>query len=356
MKNFVRILMLLILIACGLSTSAWAITMRIVGPEQLSPIAVSGLKNLGGVDERLSTAFTEILQRDLKLSGYFRIIDPQTYIEDPQKSGYDLGQFNFGDWSSINVEFLVKGAIKRDGPNVSLEVMLFDVPQQRRMMGKKFSGIPHDVGEMARRFADAILQSVTGVRGPFDTKLAFVSTRGGRFKEIYTSWLDGAALDQVTNNPTINLFPSFDRDAHHLLYLSYKTMSPALYLVDLGGSVESRIDVPLGMPVGGAMTPDGRIVGAFSKGGRTNLFLLDASGNELRRLTDTSGINVNPSICTKGKRLAFTSDRSGNPQIYVMDLDGTGAKRVTYSGDYNTAPALSPDCKRIVYESRSGGA
>src|SRR5260370_38218923 len=102
------------------------------------------------------------------------------------------------------------------------------------------------------------------------------------------------------------------------------------------------------------MAADGRIVGGFSSAGRNNIFLLDASGNELRRLTDTSGINVNPSICAKGKRLAFTSDRSGNPQIYVMDLDG-GAKRVTYSGDYNTPPAISPDCKQIVYQSRPGG-
>ena len=355
MKNFVRILMVLILIACGLSTSAWAITMRIVGPEQLSPIAVSGLKNLGGVDDRLSTAFTEILQRDLKLSGYFRIIDPQTYIEDPQKSGYDLGQFNFGDWSSINVEFLVKGAIKRDGPNVSLEVMLFDVPQQRRMMGKKFSGVPHDVGEMARRFADAILESVTGVRGPFDTRLAFVSIRGGRFKEIYTSWLDGAALNQVTNNPTINLFPSFDKSAHHLLYLSYKTMSPMLYVLDREHGMETTINAHLGQAVGGALTPDGRVVAAFARGGRTNLYLLDRSGNEIRALTEGNGISVSPSVCADGDRMAFTSDRSGTPQIYVMPLAGGAAKRITFKGDYNTTPQFSPKGDKLAYQSRASG-
>jgi len=355
MKNFVRVLILSVLIACTLSTSAWAITMRIVGPEQLSPIAVSGLKNLGGVDDRLSTAFTEILRRDLKLSGYFRLIDQQTYIEDPQKSGYDLGQFNFGDWSSINAEFLVKGAIKRDGENVSLVAMLFDVAQQRRMMGKKFTGIPHDVGEMARKFADAILESVTGLRGPFDTKLAFVSTDGGRFKEIYTSWLDGAALNQVTNNPTINLFPSFDKSAHHLLYMSYKTMSPMLYVVDREHGMETTINAHLGQAVGGALTPDGRVIAAFARGGRTNLYLLDRSGNEIRQLTEGDGISVSPSVCADGDQMTFTSDRSGTPQIYVMGLGGGDARRITYQGDYNTAPSFSPDCKQIAFESRSGG-
>ena len=64
-------------------------------------------------------------------------------------------------------------------------------------MGKKFTGTSQEVGEMARRFADAILEAATGKRGPFDSKLAFVSTRGGRFKEVYTSWLDGGGLFRV---------------------------------------------------------------------------------------------------------------------------------------------------------------
>ena len=329
--------------------------IRIVGAERVSPIAVAQLKNLAGDnDHRVSSVFTATLVRDLKLSGYFRVIDPHAYVEDSQSSGYDVGQFNFADWSSINAEFLVKGAVKR-GAKVSLEVMLFDVGQQRRMMGRKYVGSPHEVGEMARRFADALMESVTGTRGPFATKLAFVSTRGGRFKEVYTSWLDGGSLFRVTDNPTINLFPSFNKAADRLLYLSYKTMSPALYLVNLDRGVETRIEPPLGMAVGGALTPDGRIVGAFSSAGQTNLYLLDQSGGEMKALTDEKAINVNPAPCLGGDSFAFGSDRSGTPQIYVMDTDGGAARRVTYKGDYNTAPAFSPDCKKIAYEGRIEG-
>src|SRR5262249_37737889 len=157
-------------------------------------------------------------------------------------------------------EFLVKGAVTRHDSKITVEALLFDVGQQRRMMGKRFTGQPDEVAEMARRFADAILEAVTGKRGPFNTKLAFVSTRGGRFKEIYTSWLDGGTLYRVTDNQTINLFPTFDKTAQHLLYLSYKTLSPELYLVDLDQEVEHRIAPPLGMAVGGTLTPDGRII------------------------------------------------------------------------------------------------
>ena len=330
--------------------------MHIVGAEQVSPIAVSALKNLAGDDDhKVSDVFIATLRRDLKLAGFFRLIDPSAYVEDAQSSGFDVGQFNFADWSSLNAEFLVKGGVRRDGANVSVEAMLFDVGQQRRMMGRKFTGMPREVGEMARRFADALIQSVTGTRGPFASRLAFVSTRGGRFKEVYTSWLDGGSMFRVTDNPTINLFPSFDKSASHLLYLSYKTMSPALYVVDLAHSVETRVDSPRGMPVGGTLTGDGRIVAAFSRAGKTNLYLLDQGGAELRALTDNPAINVNPAVCKAGNQMAFASDRSGNPQIYLMDLASGEAHRLTYKGDYNTAPAFSPDCKKIVYEGRTGG-
>jgi TolB protein len=330
--------------------------IQITGAGRLYPIAVSGLKDLSGDGaHNVSRVFDTTLTRDLELSSFFRIIDSQAYIEDPQTSGYDIGQFNFADWRSINAEFLVKGAVTHQADKVMVEALLFDVGEQRRMMGKRFTGEPNEVSEMARRFADAVLEAVTGKRGPFDTKLAFVSTRGGRFKEVYTSWLDGGMLFRLTDNPTINLFPSFDRSAQHLLYLSYKGLSPALYLVDLGQQVETPIAPPLGMAVGGTLTPDGQIVGAFARGGHTNLYLLDQSGNPIRTLTDSSGINVSPSVCRNGRELAFTSDRSGNPQIYVMKMAGGQARRLTYQGDYNTAPAFSPDCKKIAYERRSAG-
>jgi TolB protein len=330
--------------------------MTINTAPRAQPIAVSALKNLGGDDDhKVSETFGKVLKRDLTLSSFFRILDPASYIEDAQNSGYDIGQFNFGDWSSLGADYLVKGSVTRAGDTIKVEALLFDVPQQRRVMGKKFTGNPHDVGEMARRFADAILQSATGTRGPFDTKLAFVSTRGGRFKEVYTSWLDGGGLFRVTDNPTINLFPDFDRDVSHLLYLSYKSFSPELYLVNLGQRVETRINPGLGQAVGGALTPDGQIVAAYERGGRTNLYLLTVAGGMVRALTNSGPINVSPSVCPDGGEFVFTSDRSGTPQIYTASLDGGRATRVTFKGTYNTAPAFSPDCKQIAYESREPG-
>ncbi len=339
------------------------ITITIAGPgSQLSTIAVSGLKNLGGDDDhRVGSTFVGTLRRDLELSGYFRIIDPHAYIEDPQSSGFELGQFNFADWRSINADFVVKGSVAASGPGttgagVKLTAFLYDVAQQRRMMGKNYSGDPGDVARMARRFADAILEAATGQLGPFDSKLAFVSTRGGRFKEVYTQSIDGQDLFRLTDNPTINLFPSFDRSTRYVLYLSYKSMEPALYLADLKEQREARLESPHGRVIGGTISPDGeRIVAAIERDGTTNLYLITREGAEIRQLTDTNGINVSPAISPDGATLAFTSDRSGTPQIYVMTLAGGTPKRLTYGGDYNTTPVFSPKGDKLAYQSRNNG-
>jgi TolB protein len=347
---------LLMLLATPFAARA-QIKMEIIGPgSRLSAIAVSPLKNLGGDDQHgVSRQFDSILSRDLELSGYFRLISPKAFIEDAQASGYDLGQFNFADWRSINADFLVKGAVKVDGTQVQVTALLFDVAQQRRMMGKSFTGQLSEVPKMARRFADALLQAATGVQGPFDSRLAFVSTRGGRFKEIYLQSIDGRGLFRLTDNPTINLFPAFDRKGE-VLYLSYKTMMPALYLANPAERREVRIESKRGKMVGGAISADGQLIAAaIEHNGATNLFLLDRDGHELRELTDTGGINVNPAFSSDGRMLAFTSDRSGTPQIYLMTVGGGVPRRVTYKGNYNTTPSISPDGKYIAYESRDGG-
>jgi TolB protein len=341
------------------SAAAPPITMTIAGPgSQLSTIAVSGLKSLSGDDDhRISGEFIGTLRRDLELSGYFRIIDPHAYIEDPQSSGFELGQFNFADWKSINADFLVKGSVAADGSGIKLTAYLYDVAQQRRMMGKNYSGNAVDAARMARRFADAILEATTGQKGPFDSKLGFVSTGGGRFKEVYTQSIDnGQKLFKLTDNPTINLFPSFDRTTRYVLYLSYKSMEPALYLADLKDRRETRLDSPHGRVIGGTISPDAeRVVAAIERGGITNLYLITREGAEIRQLTDTNGINVSPAISPDGETMAFTSDRSGTPQIYVMPLGGGAAKRITFSGDYNTTPAFSPKGDKLAYQSRASG-
>lgn len=331
----------------------------IVGPgAERYPIAVSPLKNLGSGEDpkKLSEAIADTISRDLVLSGWFRVLDRSAYIEDPQRTGITLGSFDFRDWSILGAEALIKGGFNLQGEDLQAELRLFDVYQAKEVVGKRYTGKAKDFRRVAHKFSDEIIFQFTGVRGVFDTRIAYVSNSGGRFKEIFVSHLDGSEKVQVTNNRTINLSPTWTPDGRSILYTSYKEGGPGLYLFDLFAGKDTKFSARGGLNLGGKWSPDGKLAAvALERDGNTDLYLLDRTGKIVRRLTDDSSIDISPTWSPDGTRLAFVSNRSGTPQLYVLDLASGKTRRLTYSGGYNTSPDWSPKGDRIAYTGRTSG-
>ena len=332
----------------------------IVGPgAERFPIAVSPLKNLGQVvdDKNLSEAIADVVARDMVLSGWFRMLDRSSYIEDPQRSGVKLGGFDFRDWSTIGAEALVKGGFEIRGETLVTEFRLYNVYQRKQMVGKRYTGRVKDFRRIAHKFADEIIFQITGVRGIFsDTRIAFVSTTGGRFKEIYVSHLDGTEKIQVTKNRTINLFPSWAPDGRAILYTSYKDGKPGVYQFDFSSDKETNFSSGKGLNLGGEWSPNRKNVAlTLERDGNVDIYLLDHKGKIIRRLTKNPGIDVSPTWSPSGDQLVFVSNRSGSPQLYILDLKEKETRRLTYTGGYNTSPNWSPKGDRIVYTGLSGG-
>jgi TolB protein len=325
---------------------------------QKFPIAVSPLKNLGTAPDagKLSEGIADSMVHDLDLSGWFKVLDRSAYIENPQQTGITLGAFDFKDWSTIGAEGLVKGGFSVQGEEVTVELRLFDVYQSKERIGKRYVGRVKDYRRIAHKFVDEIINQFTGTPGIFNTRIAYVSTSGGRFKEIQVSHLDGSEKFQVTNNRTINLSPSWTPDGRSVLYSSFKERNQTLYLFELFSGKEIRFSPRTGRYLGGKVSPDGQTVAAtFETAGNTDLFLLDRNGNVVRRLTDDPGIEVSPSWSPDGRQIVFVSDRSGSPQLYILDVASGKTRRLTYSGSYNTSPDWSPKGDKIVYTGRVGG-
>jgi TolB protein len=331
----------------------------IVGPgAERYPIAISPLRNLAPGDDsrKLSEGIADTIVRDLNLSGWFKVLDRSAYLENPQTSGVTLGSFDFKSWSVIGAEGLVKGGFTVQGEDLTVELRLFDVYQGKQVVGKRYTGTAKDYRRIAHRFADEIIFQFTGVQGVFNTRIAYVSTSGGRFKEIYVSHLDGSERIQVTNNRTINLSPSWSPDGRSILYTSYKEGNPSLFLFDLFSGKDVKFSSRTGLNLGAKWSPTGKQVAVtLERQGNTDIYLLDSSGNVVRRLTEYAGIDVSPTWSPDGRSIAFVSDRSGGPQIYIMDVDSGKTRRLTFAGGYNTSPDWSPKGDRIAYTSRVGG-
>ena len=345
-----------VLLALVRGTAQGQVRGTIIGPGATSyPVAVSPLRT-AGVDTRAGELFADIVAKDLDLSGYFKIIDREAYIEDPQRSGVTSDSIDFRDWSTIGAFALVKGTIERSGDGLVVEARLFDVVERTQLGGKRYRAGERDLRRVAHRFADEVLLQLTGERGPFDSRIAFSSRRSGGFKEIYTMSLDGDDLRAVTRERLIALAPTWSPDGRSLLFTSFRTGNPSLFRIDVDGSAPRLVSSRPGLNLGGRWSPSGRAIAvALENSGTTDIALLDPSGRLLRYLTRDRALDVSPSWSPDGRRLAFCSDRGGGPQIYVMDANGANSKRVTFRGSYNTSPAWSPKGDRIAYASRIGG-
>ena len=327
----------------------------IIGPGvKRYPIAISPLKELAtpGTGDQ----FTRALGRDLELSGLFRIIPSDTYLENSQSSGVTAESINFDNWSVIGALALIKGSAERRGDDLSIEARLFDVAQHKQLAGRRFHGRAADEVRMANRFADEVIQYFTGERGPFDSQIAFLSTRGGRFKDVYIMSANGDAVRRITNDNTLNLSPSWTPDGGALVLTSYRGGNPDLFSIVLSRGSWTKLSSLRGLNLGGRWSPDGRrIAVTVEYDGNPEIAVLNSDGSLQRRLTDHWAVDVSPSWSPDGQQLAFCSDRSGAPQIYVMQADGGGVRRVSTSGNYNTSPSWSPKGDRIAYASRVGG-
>ena len=333
----------------------------IVGPgAERFPIAVPLLKNFGSQTSdgkySYSKGMADIVARDLELSGWFKVLNRLAYIEDPREKGTALGSFDFRDWSTIGAEALVKGGFEVREESIVAEFRLFDVYRRRQIVGKRYTAEIKDFRRIAHKFVDEIIYQFTGERGVFDTRIAYVSTGSGRFKEIYVANMDGTERVQLTKNRTINLSPSWSPNGRTLLYTSFKEGKPRVYQRDLSSGKDSMLSSRTGLNLGGSWSADGKTIAvSLERRGNVDVYLLDPSGRIVRRLTKSPAIDVSPSWSPEGDRLVFVSNRSGGPQLYIKDLANGETKRLTYTGGYNTTPEWSAKGDKIVYTGRSSG-
>lgn len=307
---------------------------------QKIPIAVPYLDVTPNTFENdlLGRKISEVLSNDLIFHGYFSVLDPARY-------GYRQG----ADWSKFRLDYLVKGSMEKKGDSMTAELRLFDMSTGSMIQGRRYNGKVKDYRMMAHRFCDLIIMAITGKHGVSLSKITFIAKKDG-IKEVYTSDFDGFNIRRETFDKGVAISPQYSPNGKYLVYTSYKTGKPCLYIKDTKTGKIYRLAKYSGLNIAPAWHPDSHSLAVtLSKDGNPDIYIIDLKGRIKTRLTRGPGINVSPTWSPDGKRLAFVSDRTGSPQIYVMDVQTRYAKRITYNGNYNTDPHWSPQGDRIVY-------
>jgi TolB protein len=321
------------------------------------PIVIPKWKSVDKTPPALSEKAYEILANDLNLSGFFRVIDYHRLpINLRDKEGIPAGVL-LQEWIPAGGEILLAGetSLESNGLTLRLRFHLFDLIEQKHLIGKQYEGHLQNLRNMVHRVADEVALQLTGEKGIHNTKIAYAVLQG-EGKEIFISDFDGANIKQITQNYSINLSPAWAPDGKRIAFTSYLKRNPDLYLIDLDGKNLHRLSYYPGLNASPSWSPDGKQI-ALMMGmeGKSDIFLIDANGGNPKKLTKSHGNEASPSWSPDGKWIAFVSDRSGSPQIYVMAKDGSEVRRLTYEGNYNTNPSWSPKGDRIAFCGRVGG-
>lgn len=299
-------------------------------------------------------AASERLAYYLEFSGYFTLSDPGAFLEDSQTMNITGSGIRYRNWTAIGSEMLVTGGVViRDG-DAEFELRLFDTVKQKMLVGKRYRGSPDDHIRVARRFCSEVVFAVTGSRGFFDSKIAFVSNGTGH-KEIQLSDFDGTNIKRFTRHNSISLFPDWSSDGRWIAYTTYADKHPRIRIQHVKEKRVAFIKKP-GLQAVPAWVPGKfELAASLSFSGDQEIYLLTGNGKVIKRLTSSVGIDVEPTWSPDGKRMAFVSKRSGNPQIYVLDTVSGRVQRLTFEGRYNTQPSWSPKGDKIAYSAMHNG-
>ena len=253
------------------------------------PLAVPLFKNQAGGprEDENSRKAVDLMAGSLDFTGYFKILDRGAFLFDPQKSGVAAADINFQNWTVVGAELLITGTFEQTGDNVTMELRLFDTIRSRQVLGKRYSGNAAETRKMILRFCAEVIYYLTGNKGIFNSKIAFVSTGSGK-KEIYTCDFDGYNPTRLTYNDSISLFPSWSSDGQYLAYTSYKGGKPDIYIRNLADKRESVI-AQEGLNITPAWAPDRlELAATMSFSGDQEIYLLTGTGKMIKRADQQS--------------------------------------------------------------------
>lgn len=312
------------------------------------PVAIADFAG----DDAQGRAIADVIRADLTRTGQFRLINAAG-------SGLNVdSQINYDDWRNKGADFLAYGSITR-GPDGRYDVRyrLADTIKKGQLDGVAFSGTEKELRRVAHQIADRIYEKITGVRGVFSTRIAYVLKRGNTY-ELQIADADGQNPQVALRSREPVISPSWSPDGGKLAYVSFESGKPVVYVHTLATSARVPVANFKGNNSAPAWSPDGsKLAVALTRDGLSQIYIVNADGSgNARRLTRSPGIDTEPFFTPDGRSIIFTSDRSGGPQIYQTSLDGGDARRLTFNGTYNISPRVSPDGSTLLYVSRRDGA
>lgn len=330
----------------GWAAAQFRVEVTGVGVPQI-PFAVAPFRVAAAVPQDVAA----IVAADLVRSGQLRQVPSGAGGLD-ESSRPDLAP-----WRGQGADALITGSVSRlaDG-RFDVRFRLWDVVRGTDLGGLSYPVAAADLRLAAHRIADYVYEKLTGQRGVFSTRIAYVTKNADRH-QLWVADADGENAQAALTSREPIISPAWSPNGAQLAYVSFESLKPVIYAHDIATGRRRLLASFRGSNSAPAWSPDGkRLYATLTLAGSSQIYALDLEGGQPRRITQTGGIDTEPVFAPDGQTVYFVSDRGGSPQIYRMTPEGRDITRVTFEGNYNISPAVSPDGRTLAFISRIGDA
>lgn len=340
---------MLVTLCVATDATAQKLRINVQGIAQPTPVAIVPF-GWEGNSPRSPLDIAGVINNDLKRSGRFAPIAETDMLQKPT----DGADVDFDDWTILGIEAVVVGKLIETGDNAyTLQFQLFDPISRKQLVGYRMPASRGTMRAAAHRAADMIYEKLTGIKGVFGTKVAYVTAeQQGKERQysLIVSDQDGENDHKIMESKDPIMSPAWSPDSRQLAYVSFEGSRSSIFVQTLRSGNRFQVSNKPGINGAPSFSPDGRklVVTLGGVDGNPDIYVLDIRTREATRLTTHRAIDTEGTWSPDGRYIYFTSDRAGGPQIYRISANGGTPERVTFEGSYNARPRLSPDGTRLA--------
>lgn len=353
MKLILRVFVLFSFLIASVTQMAFAESeVRIVvddGVDNARPIAIVPFKWNGTGDQPIDVA--KIIKDDLRNSGKFNPINPVYMPQQPTSSNEVIPE----SWTKLGIDAVVVGQITPNDKGYGIAFQLVDTlgisgNPGSVLLQKQYSVTKKGLRLGVHTISDDIFLQLTGIRGAFRTKIAYIVQKDGGNNpyQLRVADYDGHNQMIVYSSADPLMSPAWSADGKRIAYVTFENNKSQLVMKTLTTGKRQILASFPGHNGAPAFSPDGtKLAFASNKDGVLNIYILNLQTNAITQLTHNSGNNTEPSWSSNGESIIFTSDRTGRPQVYSMSSIGSNVTQLTSNG-MNYSGSLTPDGETLV--------
>ena len=354
------------LIFCTIPAKAALDIVITEGVDAARPIAVIPFVWQGATP--MPQQISDVVMSDLARSGTFK---PMEELGLPQRNISSVSNFDVKTWSGVAAEAVVMGSVKPFGPDQYLvNFELIDLVKAQMQSSGPTSKSEYLIDsretvitaaqfrQYGHRISDIVYEKLTGIRGAFLTRIAYVVVEHqdkSPYKLMIADY-DGYNEQMLLRSPEPLMSPAWSPDARRLAYVSFENKKAEIFVQDIYTQHRTKVTSFSGINGAPSFSPDGKkLAVTLSKDGQPEIYVVDIDTKAIKRVTNHYAIDTEASWTPDGKSLIFTSERGGRPQLYQVTLASGKVARLTFEGEWNLGGSISPDGRSMVFVNRTNG-